>query len=237
MERATQPEFVLRPWDEDDLALAQRLMGDAAMTVYLGGPEPLAQITRRHQRYVTLNRTGSGRLFVIAAGPERVAAGSVRFWEKDWDSQSRAATTGVSTWFLTTEPGVAPTCQRAAALSMRRQEWFRGMVCPLRRESAALTSAHDVAPVSVVPGIRYGRRCVWRRVPSRGARTVGCCAAAPLAHEIVRSCADRRRPRSQTAARPRFHAGNVLVLAGEVGMALQLRPPVTAPTMRRSGPA
>ena len=88
MERATQPEFVLRPWNEDDLTLAQRLMGDAAMTVYLGGPEPQAQITQRHQRYVTLNQTGPGHMFVIAVGPQRVAAGSVGFWEKDWDGQT-----------------------------------------------------------------------------------------------------------------------------------------------------
>jgi len=35
----TVPLISLRPWAEQDLPLLERLMGDPAMTEYLGGPE------------------------------------------------------------------------------------------------------------------------------------------------------------------------------------------------------
>ena len=40
-------EIDIRPWSDDDLWLEQRLMGDPAMTIYLGGPETPEKILSR----------------------------------------------------------------------------------------------------------------------------------------------------------------------------------------------
>ncbi len=73
----------IRPWSEGDLSLLQRLMGDPAMTEHLGGPETPEKIRERHERYCRIGESGTGRIFVIIVGPERAAAGSVGYWERD----------------------------------------------------------------------------------------------------------------------------------------------------------
>jgi RimJ/RimL family protein N-acetyltransferase len=77
----------IRPWSDDDLPLLERLRGDPAMNVYLGGPEPLEKIRQRHKRYRRSGHSGTIRMFVILVGPGRVAAGSVGYWEKEWRGQ------------------------------------------------------------------------------------------------------------------------------------------------------
>lgn len=72
-------EIDLRPWRADDIGLMQRLLGDPAMTVYLGGPETPQQLQTRLDRYLSLG-PAAGRMFVITVGPDRVPAGSVGFW-------------------------------------------------------------------------------------------------------------------------------------------------------------
>ena len=47
-------EMALHPWSEDDLPLLEKLLGDPAMTMHLGGPESPEQIAQRHQRYLNL---------------------------------------------------------------------------------------------------------------------------------------------------------------------------------------
>ena len=74
----------LRLWSEEDLPLLQALLGDPAMMTHLGGPETPEQIAARHTRYCRLEESGTGRMFVIVVGPERVAAGSVGYWEREW---------------------------------------------------------------------------------------------------------------------------------------------------------
>jgi RimJ/RimL family protein N-acetyltransferase len=82
-----QPDVVLRAWSEDDFPLLERLMGDPAMTAHLGGPETPAKLRERHQRYCRIGDTGTGRMFVILAGSERIPAGSVGYWEKQWQGR------------------------------------------------------------------------------------------------------------------------------------------------------
>jgi RimJ/RimL family protein N-acetyltransferase len=77
----------IRAWSDGDLALLERLMGDPAMTVHLGGPETPERIRERHARYCRICHTGTGCMFAIVVGPGRVAAGSVGYWEKDWLGQ------------------------------------------------------------------------------------------------------------------------------------------------------
>ena len=75
----------IRPWSDGDLPLLQRLMGDPAMTTYLGGPESPAKIRERHERYC--RGSNKGRVFAIIVGSDRQAAGWVGYWEKEWGGQ------------------------------------------------------------------------------------------------------------------------------------------------------
>jgi RimJ/RimL family protein N-acetyltransferase len=82
-----QTEVTIRPWAEGDLPLLERLLGDPAMTVHLGGPETPEQLRNRHKRYYQMNESDTGQMFVILAGPEKLAAGSVGYWEKEDQGQ------------------------------------------------------------------------------------------------------------------------------------------------------
>lgn len=61
-----------------------RLMGDPAMTEHLGGPERPEKLRTRLERYITKSGDSVDQMFVIVVGDEQVAAGSVGFWEKEW---------------------------------------------------------------------------------------------------------------------------------------------------------
>jgi RimJ/RimL family protein N-acetyltransferase len=87
MNQAAKPEIRLRPWSENDLPLLERLMGDPAMMVYLGGPETAEQIRNRHTRYAHIAETGKGYMFVITTGSVGLAMGSIGYWEHDWQDQ------------------------------------------------------------------------------------------------------------------------------------------------------
>jgi RimJ/RimL family protein N-acetyltransferase len=82
-----QTDVDIRPWSVDDLPLLERLRGDPAMTVHLGGPENPEKIRERHERYRRICHSGTGCMFAIVFGPGRVAAGSVGYWEREWRGQ------------------------------------------------------------------------------------------------------------------------------------------------------
>jgi RimJ/RimL family protein N-acetyltransferase len=88
MSSQQQPNVDIRPWSEGDLPLLERLLGDPAMTEHLGGPETPDQLRARHERYAKLGDSDKSRMFVIVVGSERVAAGSVGYWEKEWDGHT-----------------------------------------------------------------------------------------------------------------------------------------------------
>jgi RimJ/RimL family protein N-acetyltransferase len=77
----------IRPWRDDDYALMQRLLGDPAMTVHLGGPESAQKLRQRLARYVAMQEGEKGQMFVIVVGPEQTAAGSAGYWEKEWQGE------------------------------------------------------------------------------------------------------------------------------------------------------
>lgn len=77
----------LRPWSQDDMGLLARLMGDPAMTEHLGGPETPEKILERHERYCRSNDLGKDQIFAILVGPERTTAGSIGYWERQWQGQ------------------------------------------------------------------------------------------------------------------------------------------------------
>lgn len=80
-------DITLRPWGEDDLPLLQRLMGDPAMTEHLGGPETPEKIQERHQRYCRI-REGVDAMYVILVGEPPTPAGSIGYWEKEWQGET-----------------------------------------------------------------------------------------------------------------------------------------------------
>jgi RimJ/RimL family protein N-acetyltransferase len=82
-----KPDIELRPWSDGDLPLLERLLGDPAMMEHLGGPETPEQIRKRHDRYCLLGESGKGRIFVIMAGSDRHAVGSIGYWERQWRDQ------------------------------------------------------------------------------------------------------------------------------------------------------
>src|SRR5574342_201640 len=82
-----QIEVNIRHWSQDDLPLLQRLRGDPAMNMYLGGPEAPEKIRERQERYYQSSQTGVNPMFVIVVGPDRVAAGSIGYWEKEWQGE------------------------------------------------------------------------------------------------------------------------------------------------------
>jgi RimJ/RimL family protein N-acetyltransferase len=75
-------DVVLRPYADGDLWIQQRFLKDPASTEHLGGPESDGQIARRHQRYLAMTDPSKGAMLVIEAGPDRVPAGSVGYWEQ-----------------------------------------------------------------------------------------------------------------------------------------------------------
>ncbi len=92
--KASTPAVRLRPWEENDLPLLERLMGDPAVMAYLGGAETKAQTRARHDRYLKRRQTGSGCMFAIlidtGGTPDTpdTAVGFIGCWDKDWHGQT-----------------------------------------------------------------------------------------------------------------------------------------------------
>jgi len=73
---------------EGDLWVLQRTLGDPNQSLHLGGPENEKKLQDRHRKFIALSADPSaGCMFVIAVGPERDSAGTVGYWERDWDGQ------------------------------------------------------------------------------------------------------------------------------------------------------
>jgi RimJ/RimL family protein N-acetyltransferase len=109
-----EAEVGLRAWTEDDLPLLRGLLGDPAMMTYLGGPESEEKLLERHAKYLAIDGMGNARVFVITAGPERVAVGWVGYWQTSWHAEP-AWETGWSVLPVFQGRGVA---SRGAELAM-----------------------------------------------------------------------------------------------------------------------
>jgi RimJ/RimL family protein N-acetyltransferase len=83
-----QGEVSLRPWSGEDLPLLVRLLGDPRMTEHLGGPESPEKLRERHERYTGIHGSGHGEMFVIEVGPAGEPAGSIGYWEKEWQGET-----------------------------------------------------------------------------------------------------------------------------------------------------
>lgn len=81
------PGVDIRPWLDTDFSLLERLLGDPAMMVFLGGPESADKLRERHQRYLRLDGSADS-VFTIVVGTEREAVGWVGYWESEWQGQT-----------------------------------------------------------------------------------------------------------------------------------------------------
>jgi RimJ/RimL family protein N-acetyltransferase len=81
------PAVHLEPWEQQDLRLLVRLVGDPAMMLHLGGREMPHQIAARHQRYLQVGQQGSGRMFKIVDDQSAQAVGSVGYWPRKWKGE------------------------------------------------------------------------------------------------------------------------------------------------------
>lgn len=78
------PSVRLQTWQDSDLDLLRRLNAPELM-VHLGGPESEQKLLDRHQRFLLLEGSGTGRMFTIRWLPEDVAVGSVGYWDRAWN--------------------------------------------------------------------------------------------------------------------------------------------------------
>lgn len=115
MDRDPPEDVDLRAWGEADLPLLDRLLGDPAMTEHLGGPESPEQLRARHERYLRLD-PAIARMFVIVVGSERLAAGSVGYWTREW----RGETVWETGWSVLPELQGQGIATRATALAIER---------------------------------------------------------------------------------------------------------------------
>jgi RimJ/RimL family protein N-acetyltransferase len=73
---------LIAPWQEDDLALLEGLLGDPAMTEHLGGPESPQQIAERHAKYLAM--TADEPQLRIVDPVDGRAVGWVGCWDRRW---------------------------------------------------------------------------------------------------------------------------------------------------------
>lgn len=76
----------IEAWSDGDLELLQ-LSNTEAMTAHLGGPESPEKVADRHRRYLAMVPP-AGQLYRVVALPEEAVAGSVGFWEREWNGQT-----------------------------------------------------------------------------------------------------------------------------------------------------
>src|SRR4029078_11601707 len=87
VDRPLQPELAdevvvgLRPIGEDDLDLLRALLGDAAMTRHVAGPESEAKIRARHHRLLRDRQPGA--TFAITVRDDPKGVGWVGYWETE----------------------------------------------------------------------------------------------------------------------------------------------------------
>lgn len=77
----------LEPWDEGDLPLLKKTLGDPVMTKHLGGPESDEQLLKRQARYERLAESGLGRMLKMVLDATGETVGKVGYWDSTHDGE------------------------------------------------------------------------------------------------------------------------------------------------------
>ena len=78
----------IRPYSKGDQWILQRTLGDPNETTHLGGSESEDRLQKRHKKYLALSKDPqTGYMFVITIGTKKTPAGTIGYWERDWDNQ------------------------------------------------------------------------------------------------------------------------------------------------------
>jgi RimJ/RimL family protein N-acetyltransferase len=77
----------LEPWHEADLVLLRKI-NTPAMKRHVGGAETEDQLRRRHQRYLEMARTGTGRMFRVHLPDPPDPAGTVGYKSRVWRGEA-----------------------------------------------------------------------------------------------------------------------------------------------------
>jgi len=80
---SARADVALRAYADEDFALLRALLGDPAMTGFLGGPESESALRSRHERYLAADPVTNG-LYAVVVGRTRTPAGWAGFWESEW---------------------------------------------------------------------------------------------------------------------------------------------------------
>lgn len=86
-DRPSKGNVRLKPWGAEDLPLLQKLLGDAQMMIYLGGPESPETIENRQKRYVDDERSrdsSMSRSLKIIDSASGAGVGWVGYWKREW---------------------------------------------------------------------------------------------------------------------------------------------------------
>ena len=105
-------EVSIRPYAVGDMWVMEKTLGDPSQMVHLNGAESPETLRKRHEKFLALSSDPSaGCMFTIIIGSENAPAGSVGYWETEWDGQ-KGWETG---WFVLPEfqgKGIATTATR-----------------------------------------------------------------------------------------------------------------------------
>jgi RimJ/RimL family protein N-acetyltransferase len=122
-EKTDAVQVRIEQWAQRDLDLL-RATNVPAMKEHLGGPETEDQVLARHQRYLAIGGSGTGRMFSIMLLPERRGVGTIGFWERDWREQT-VYETGWSVLAPFQGRGIAAAATAAVLESARAEEKHR----------------------------------------------------------------------------------------------------------------
>lgn len=76
------------PYSEADFWVLERTLGDQTQTTHLGGPDSKERLENRHRKFVALSADPhAGCIFVIMIGMQNDTAGTVGYWERDFDGE------------------------------------------------------------------------------------------------------------------------------------------------------
>jgi RimJ/RimL family protein N-acetyltransferase len=167
LESADVRDVQIMPWEAAGLEVLQRV-NTPQMKKHVGGPETDEQVLARHQRYLDINATGRGCMFVVVLLPENVAVGTIGYWERVWQRE-QVYETGWNVLPTFQGRGIAAAAAAAAVASARSERKHRHLHAFPSVDNSASNAICSKAGFSLVgecdfeyPPGRFMRSNDWR---------------------------------------------------------------------------